>query len=114
MNTLRTYAILWLSGLIAGVVVMERWRRTGKRLIPTPSSADGVVEGPATSAAPTSPGGTPKVSWVLVAGAKNDAIRVQQLVRRVTPWTSTPAPSIPGAPRWNDAPEPGSSPHGSA
>jgi len=111
MNSLRTYAILWLSGLIAGVIVMERWRRTGKRLIPPPSSAHDDAGTPSASSASMSSGGTPKVTWVLVTGARSDAARVHQFVKRVTPWTSTPAPWLAEAQRRMPESEPGRVPH---
>jgi hypothetical protein len=91
MSSLRTYAILWFSGLIAGVVIMERWRRTGKRLIPSAPSTGNVGATPATGSPSTH--SKPKVTTVLVTGARTDVERVQQFVKRVTPWTS-PAPSV--------------------
>ena len=101
MNTLRTYAILWLSGLIAGVIVMERWRRTGKRLIPPPPSArtaaETVTGGSTSSATP------PTMSWVGIAGARSDAARAQQFVRRVAPWTGTGVPTPAEVRRWSQA-----------
>jgi hypothetical protein len=106
MNTARTYAILWLSGLIAGVIVMERWRRTGKRLIPTASSTRDDAAQPAGTASSTSSRGTPAVSWILVAGARSDARRAQQFVRRVTPWTTARVPSATELRRWSLATEP--------
>ena len=111
MNSLRTYAIVWLSGVIAGVVIMERWRRTGKRLIPPPSSAGDVAETPTASSASRSSRGTQPVTWVLVAGARSDAVRVQQFVKRMTPWTSSTVPSITAARRWSQVLEPGDTPH---
>ena len=96
-STLKTYSALWLSGLIAGVVIMERWRRTGRRLIPVAESAEETA-GPAESTASTASGDQPKVSAVLVAGAKADAVRVRHFVQRVAPWTPDPPPTQP--PRW--------------
>jgi hypothetical protein len=106
MSSLRTYAILWFSGLFAGVVIMERWRRTGKRLIPEPPSAGDGVE-TATSDSPSRD--TPKVTTVLVAGAKADAQRVHHFVKRLTVWTTNSAPSVAELRRWSQNPPPGPS-----
>ena len=29
MKSVRVYLVFWLSGLIAGVILVERWRRNG-------------------------------------------------------------------------------------
>jgi hypothetical protein len=93
MNSMKTYFTLWFAGLVAGVLIMERWRRTGRRLIPTSERAvDAVESAPATSALTMSPD-KPRVSAVLVAGAKSDAVRVRHFVLRVTPWTPDPSPA---------------------
>ena len=110
MNTIRTYAILWFSGMIAGVIVMERWRRTGGRLIPTAPRAEDGVEMPTASSESTAPPGKPKVAAALVAGAKADAERVHDLVRRMMPFTSTSVPSVAQLRRSNQEATPGNAP----
>ena len=110
MNTIRTYAILWLSGMIAGVIVMERWRRTGRRLIPTAPPAEDSVETPTASSDSTAPHGKPKVAAALVAGAKADAERLHHLVRRTMPFTSTAVPSVDQLRRSNQTATPGNPP----
>ena len=35
MNSMKMYLAFWLSGLIAGVVLVERWRRRGGDLRPS-------------------------------------------------------------------------------
>jgi hypothetical protein len=92
-STMKTYATLWLSGLIAGVIIMERWRRTGRRLIPVPDRAADADGPPTASTASTLSPDQAKVSAVLLAGAKADAVRVQHFVQRVTPWTPDPSPA---------------------
>ena len=93
MDSMRTYLLVWLGGVIAGVIIMERWRRTGRGLIPTAvSTADAVETTTATNASKMSPD-KPKVSAVLVAGAKADADRLRHFVQRVTPWTPDPPPA---------------------
>ena len=44
MNSMKTYLLVWLGGVIAGVIIMERWRRTGRGLIPRVESATDGVE----------------------------------------------------------------------
>ena len=93
MDSMKTYLLVWLGGVIAGVVIMERWRRTGRRLIPTAeSTADAVQTTTATDASKESLD-KPKVSTVLVVGAKADADRFRHFVQRATPWTPDPSPA---------------------
>ena len=37
MNSIKMYLMFWLTGLVAGVVLMERWRRHGGRYVPVES-----------------------------------------------------------------------------
>ena len=92
---MKTYLILWLSGLIAGVLVMERWRRTGRGLVTPADRAEEAVETPTANTPSAVSLDKPSVPAVLVAGAKADAVRIHYFVKRVTPWTSTPAPPPP-------------------
>ena len=112
MDSMKTYLLVWLGGVIAGVIIMERWRRTGRRLIPTAeSTADAVETTTAIKASSESPD-KPKVSAALVAGAKADADRFRHLVRRVTPWTPDPSPAqLRG---WTGGATPASAPDGPA
>jgi hypothetical protein len=98
---------VWFSGLLAGVLIMERWQRTGRGLIPTAARAGDAVPATATSALTVS-SDKPTVAAALVAGAKADAVRVRHFVRRVTPWTPNPSPAeLRG---WSRAATPVSSP----
>ena len=90
MNAIKSYITVWVAGLIAGVIIMERWRRTGLRLIPT-TAREGDVEPASASGGSTVPAKPPKVSATLVLGAKADAARVRYFVQRVTPWTPNPS-----------------------
>ena len=112
MDSMKTYLLVWLGGVIAGVIIMERWRRTGRRLIPTAErTADAVETTTAIKASNASPD-KPKVSAVLVAGAKADADRFRHFVRRVTPWTPDPSPAqLQG---WTGGATPASAPDGPA
>ncbi len=79
MTSMRTLVIFWVSGVIAGIVLMERWRRHGGRYIPveatTPESAIGAP-------VPSRPR-TTNVVGLVVAGAKLDAQRVKTQVVRI-------------------------------
>jgi hypothetical protein len=68
MDSIKLNLKFWLAGLIAGVILVERWRRYGARHIP-----DGVPGDAATS-------DTPKASKKILAGAKADAKRVKDLL----------------------------------
>jgi hypothetical protein len=74
MKSMRLLAIVWLSGVIAGVIVMERWRRHGGRYVPVESVA-------IQRDAPTAPPASPSLIRLIVTGAKLDAERVRQKVR---------------------------------
>ena len=93
MKSTKMYFTVWFAGLIAGVVIMERWRRTGRRVIPTPERAEDAGVPAAASGAETVSSDKRSTSAVLVAGAKADAARVRHVVRRVTPWTPDPSPA---------------------
>ena len=103
MNSVKTYFVLWLSGLIAGVLVMERWRRTGRGLVTPAERAGDAVETPTASTASKVSRDKPKVSAVLVAGAKADAVRIHSLAKRLTPWGSTSVPSPAELRGWSRA-----------
>ncbi len=60
----------WLAGLVAGVVLMERWRRYGNRNVALPDEK-------------------PKASTMIVAGAKADAERAKRLLKQTPPSPST-------------------------
>ncbi len=63
MDSIKLNLKFWLAGLIAGVILMERWRRHGGQI-----AAD-----------------KPNVSASIVTGAKADAERVKQMLGRTTP-----------------------------
>jgi hypothetical protein len=110
MDSLRTYLIVWLSGLVIGLALMERWHRTGGLSL---SPAENVGEAVETDTAST-PGKVsadhPRVSAVIVAGAKADAQRARQLLERVMPWGTTSAPSFAKLQRAGQATMPGNTP----
>jgi hypothetical protein len=94
MKSMQKYLIVWLSGLVAGFMLMERWQRSSG--LPRPE-AENVGEAVATDAATTPvkvSADQPKVSAVIVAGAKSDAERARRLLVQAMPWRSTSAPSL--------------------
>ena len=40
---MRVYLVFWLSGLLAGVILVERWRRNGEVSVPVVGTAAGQV-----------------------------------------------------------------------
>jgi len=84
MDSIKTNLKFWLAGLIAGVILVERWRRYGGRNIPAQAS--------------TVSADKPKVSKSIVTGAKADAERVRRLLERTTPPSSETVGSQPSTP----------------
>jgi hypothetical protein len=91
-SNLKVYLTVWLSGLLAGLILMERWRRVGAREIAAASEAE-LVAAPSVPAESPVPGDASKMTQVLFAGAKADALRVRHLVLRATPWTPSSLPA---------------------
>jgi hypothetical protein len=91
MDSLKPYVIGLLCGFAFGVVLMERWGRTGQPGGQAAEDGGGAVD-PETAS--TASADQPKVSAVIVAGAKADAQRARQLLERVMPWGSASGPSI--------------------
>lgn len=82
MKSIRAFAIFWLSGVIAGVVLMERWRRHGGRYVPVEPEAPAFSS---VTVASTGSAGQPNVVRLVVTGAKLDAERVRQRLRPTAP-----------------------------
>jgi hypothetical protein len=108
MKSMKTYLIVWLSGLIAGLILMERWQRTSGLQVPAPENAGEAVQ---TDAVTKLSAGQPRVSAVVVAGAKADAERARQFLGRVTPFGRTSAPSVAELSRSGQAAVPGTTPN---
>jgi hypothetical protein len=94
MDSIKTYFIVWISGVFVGVVLLERWQRTSGLRVPAAENPGEAVETEAASTPEGVSADHPKVSAVIVAGAKADAQRARQLVERVLPWGRTSAPSL--------------------
>ena len=91
MKSMKAYLIVWLGGLVAGLILMERWQRTSGLQAPTAADAGEAVDADATG---TVPADQPRAAAVIVAGAKADAERARQLLVRMAPWASSaPTPA---------------------
>jgi len=80
MKSMRILLVVWLSGIIAGVVLMERWRRHGGRYVPVETIEVSVETSPPGSMSATR---RPNVVGLVVTGAKLDAERVRRRLRPV-------------------------------
>jgi hypothetical protein len=90
MKSMKTYLIVWLGGLVAGLILMERWQRTSGLQAPTAAAAGATGE---TDAAAIVLADQPRGAAVIVAGAKADAERARLLLVRMAPWASSAAPT---------------------
>ena len=80
MKSVRVYLVFWLSGLIAGVILVERWRRNGDLDVAAEPTTPGTLDGSPGSTGPTGPAKKPNLVGLVVTGAKLDAERVRQRV----------------------------------
>jgi hypothetical protein len=87
---MKTYLTVWLSGLIAGLILVERWRRTGDRVVSAEETAGATLETGIAETSSMSPD-KPPVQALVVAGVKADAERARHLLQQVGPWASTSA-----------------------
>jgi len=94
MKVMRVYLVFWLSGMIAGVILMERWRRHGGRYVPVEPGMAGPLDVSPEPSSASAPAKKPNVVGLVVAGAKLDAERVKQRVAQAKrPGTVTDAPA---------------------
>ena len=86
MNSIKTYLTVWISGMIAGIVLIERWRRMGgSSLSATANTAEPIGTSGATTTVHVSTDNA-KTSTLIVTGAKSDIERARQLLKKVAPW----------------------------
>jgi hypothetical protein len=78
---MRFLLVVWLSGILAGVVLMERWRRRGDSYVSVESIELSIEE--AAPASTSSATRIPNVVGLVVTGAKLDAERVRRRFRPV-------------------------------
>ncbi len=95
METMKTHLVVWLSGLVTGLILMESWRRLGDRSVPAAEGGADATRRDATSPASVD---KPKGLKSLVAGATAEAERARQLLSGVMPWAKGPTASLVGSP----------------
>ena len=83
MKSIKVNLMFWVAGWVAGVVLMERWRRRGGRYVPV-ESVEAVAAATASTAPPASPA-KPRMPALIVAGAKADAEHVRRLLKQAMP-----------------------------
>ena len=83
MEWIKTNLMFWLAGLVAGVVLMERWRRHGGRYVPVESVV--AVAASSANTAPPASHDKPRMPTLIVAGVKADAARVRRLLKQAMP-----------------------------
>ncbi len=94
MNAMKLYVLIWLSGLITGIVLMERWRRRGGRTLRV--ELDGPEwNTPTTGTGADAPTRGPNLARVVVSGAKLDAASARRWITRTTLTRSSPIGSAP-------------------
>jgi hypothetical protein len=99
MDSIKTNLKFWLAGMIAGIVLMERWRRYGRRNVPVAESVrEDDVEASSMTTASTESAVKPKASALIVTGARADAERVRRFLGLATPLPSETADSQPSTP----------------
>jgi hypothetical protein len=83
MRSIKVNLMFWVAGWVAGVILMERWRRHGGRYVPV-ESVDAVAASSA-STVPSASDGKRRTSALIVAGAKADAERIRRLLNQAMP-----------------------------
>ena len=94
MSSMKVYLTVWSAGLVSGLILMERWQRASDVQVPPAESEGDVVDTDARSTATDAATDRPKVSAVIVTGAKADAERARLWLERVVPSGSTSVPSL--------------------
>ena len=87
---MKVYLTFWLSGLIVGVILVERWRRNGDLYVVVEPVTPETLDGAPSRAASSTPAKKPNLVGLVVTGAKLDAERVRQRVTSATGSTGTP------------------------
>ena len=84
MDTKLVIAVtLWLSGFVAGVVVVARWRRMGENQLVT-APPEPVVEVPSTTSAGKVQRTAQRFAGPIVAGARADLLTVRNATRHAS------------------------------
>jgi hypothetical protein len=93
MNSVKTYLIVWLSGMVAGLVLLERWRRMGGNTDLAMANVGEAIQPDTGSATAPESAEKQKVTTLIVTGAKADVEHARQLLEKVTPWWNKSEPS---------------------
>jgi len=93
MNSIKVYLTVWISGMIAGLVLIERWRRMGGHATPVAANAGPAIEPGAAATALQGPDDKPKVTALIATGAKADVERARRLLVKATPWADRVIPN---------------------
>lgn len=83
MESMKTHLVVWLSGVITGLILMERWRRLRD---PAGSTAERVGTAADTDTGRRAAADKPTGLRSIVAGATAEAERARQLVSEAMPW----------------------------
>ena len=80
MTSVELNVRFWLAGLVAGLILMARWRRHGARDVPVQDLGSDVnAPAASTPSTPTTAStNKPSVSALILSGAKADAIRARR------------------------------------
>ena len=105
-KTVKTYLVVWLSGVIAGLVLVERWRRQGARAVPAAEPTGGATETTVVTTISSTPVEKPTLSALIATGLKADAQRVRGVLDQMMPWQSSSDPSVAELQRWSGATTP--------
>jgi hypothetical protein len=82
MNSMKLYLAFWLSGIIVGVVLVERWRRRGETSVPATPEVESVPERSPLATASKLPPSASNLVDLVVTGAKLDVASVRQWSKR--------------------------------
>ena len=74
---------LWLSGFVAGLILVERWRRRGENQLVT-ATPEPVVENSSTASAGKVQRTAQRLAWPIVAGARADLLTVRNATRHAS------------------------------
>ena len=110
MESMKTHLVVWLSGLLAGLILMERWRRLGDPE-PTAEGASDVADTTTGAASADKPKGMKADRRRTTA----EAGRARQALSQVVPWATNTASSLAGtaSPSRTDSTEAFEDSHGS-
>jgi hypothetical protein len=93
MDSMKTYLVVWLSGMVAGLVLIVRWQHLGSSAIPLAVNEGEAGADGAASAPPPVPSHNPPLTTVMIKGAKADMDHARRLLQKVTPSRGATAPS---------------------